>query len=152
MFFEDTCKLDDFNCTHLRYAMCVKMLRRAVREAKALAKSKKLDFDTIVFRGISGAIWGTAMAMALNKNMAVVRKPNDDTHSSGIKVEGHKKIHRYLIVDDFTSTGHTVREILKQMREARPDAKCVGLLQLLRQPCQGYSERETFKTLKEIED
>lgn len=67
------------------------------------------QFDTLAFRGHSGSILGTALALKLKKNMLLVRKDGEDSHSD-YAVEG--TLHsRYLIIDDLVASGRTVRKI-----------------------------------------
>ena len=72
-------------------------------------------FDAIAVRGISGLLVGVPLALRLDKQLIVVRKPKDDTHSPYM-VEGYAAGERYLIVDDFVSTGATVKEIQKALK------------------------------------
>ena len=48
---------------------------------------KSVKFDTVVFRGFSGAIVGPIVALRMKKKWALVRKAREDTHSSS-KIEG----------------------------------------------------------------
>jgi len=88
-------------------------------------------FDTIAFRGMSGAFLGPQIAAFLDKEMILVRKPHDDTHSF-YNVEGFKGARRYIIVDDFISLGGTKRAIIEAVSKFAPDANFVGLLPVLR--------------------
>lgn len=87
------------------------------------------DFDTIAFRGFSGAIIGTSVAQQMDKQMILVRKPGDDSHS-GHKVEGHKGVKKYIILDDFIDSGATKRAIIDAISHWAPDASFLGLLEV----------------------
>lgn len=87
------------------------------------------NFDTIAFRGMSGAVLGPALAVRLDKEMILVRKPGDGSHSC-LKTEGYKRALRYIIVDDFIDTGNTMNIITQAIADFAPDAKCLGLLQV----------------------
>lgn len=87
------------------------------------------QFDTLAFRGMSGAFLGPALAARMNKNMILVRKPEDSTHFRQ-DVEGYDKAKRYIIVDDFTSSGSTKEAIIEGVRNFSPDATFVGLLEV----------------------
>lgn len=63
-------------------------------------------FDSIAFRGMSGALVGPAVAATLDKEMIMVRKPKT-SHSIHV-VEGFIASQSYVIVDDFVSSGATV--------------------------------------------
>ena len=91
------------------------------------------EFDTIAFRGMSGAVIAPTVAYFMNKPMVLVRKSGDSTHSSCVLEGCGTEVERYVIVDDMVSTGATVREIQTQMWD-RANAKCVGIVL--------YKERE----------
>lgn len=90
--------------------------------AKAL---EGVEFDTIVFRGMSGALIAPIIAHKMEKEIVMLRKPDVTTHSS-YKYEGFIDVKRYVIIDDFVSTGDTVATIINRMRSAG-DSKFVGL-------------------------
>ena len=98
------------------------------RAVKALRKYKN-EYDTIAFRGMSGALYAPELATRLKKHLIIVRKNTKDCHSGHI-VEGHQTCQNYIIVDDFINTGHTVWKIRQAVKEFAPDAKCIGVLQI----------------------
>jgi orotate phosphoribosyltransferase len=67
----------------------------------------RIDYDTIIGTGFSGAVVIPELARRLGKNWALVRKesPYRGTHS-GFKVEGTIG-KRWLFVDDMVATGTT---------------------------------------------
>jgi hypothetical protein len=77
---------------------------------KAVRKLKKLDFDSIAFRGVSGALIAPIVAYKLKKPVTCIRKPTEPSHGCGT-VEGAVNFERYIIIDDFISTGDTVNTI-----------------------------------------
>jgi hypothetical protein len=112
--------------SHLAADLDPDSLRKRVELAgRALAK---YEFDSIAFRGVSGTILGAPIALLMNKEMVLVRKDGDDTHSY-YGVEGNKNVRRYIIVDDFVSTGATAEAIISKIKEFAPAAECLGLLQ-----------------------
>jgi adenine/guanine phosphoribosyltransferase-like PRPP-binding protein len=96
----------------------------------AMTLLKLYDFDAIAFRGISGALVAPILAYRLNKSLLVVRKPKqtDETSHSGRRVEGDLNARRYLIVDDFQSSGNTVQAIVEEISKFAPNARCIGAL------------------------
>jgi orotate phosphoribosyltransferase-like protein len=93
---------------------------------------RKYQFDSIAFRGVSGALTAPILAYMLRKNLLAVRKePNEDgwSHSTGM-VEGDANARRYIIVDDFVSSGKTIRKIFERLREFAPSARCLGILEI----------------------
>ncbi len=73
--------------------------------AKARSSLKGIKFDTMVSRGLSGALVVPMLARALRKNWLIIRKDNDGSHSSK-KVEGTLG-ERWMFIDDLVSSGHT---------------------------------------------
>lgn len=88
---------------------------------KAVNKLKTVKFHTVVFRGFSGSIIGPTVALQLGKSWALVRKPNDSSHS--VKTIEGALDGDYIIIDDFVSTGDTISDIV---RNCKPN-KCVGV-------------------------
>jgi hypoxanthine phosphoribosyltransferase len=85
------------------------------------------DFDTIAFRGLSGALIAPQIAALMGKDLVAVRK-GETCHSSNM-VEGNLQTVRYVIVDDLMSTGDTVRKIMEEINRVAPEATCIGVLQ-----------------------
>ena len=98
--------------------------------AKALktlrAFRKRVNFDAIAFRGMSGAILAPILADRLNVKLLVVRKEEEKTHSD-FYVEGSDTPEKYVIVDDFVSSGDTIRITVRDIADNFPQAKFVGL-------------------------
>lgn len=98
-------------------------LRAAVLEAIRLCEkgARLKTFDVIVVTGISGQAVGFPLALALGKEIAVLRKDDDTScHGSpGELIGGRKTVKgkKCLFVDDFVSMGRTrtrVREAVEQ--------------------------------------
>jgi adenine/guanine phosphoribosyltransferase-like PRPP-binding protein len=108
-------------------------LNRAVRKdgvsqivkdsVKAL---KHIDFDTVAFRGISGALVAPIVAHKLKKEIALVRKPGQGSHSNH-SYEGYLGIERFVIIDDLVCTGETIAATILKIRSQVPGAKFVGV-------------------------
>lgn len=103
-------------------------MKPLVKAAKQLLKDQQ--FDAIAFRGMSGAMVAPVLAYALDKSLIMVRKPkhHSEEHHSHMPVEGDINTGRYLIVDDFRSTGATIRAILTDVRNFAPEARCMGVM------------------------
>lgn len=101
------------------------LLRKSISDA--IDHLQFLDFDAIAFRGLSGALISPTLALMLEKTLCAVRKPSTQEVSHGFyQVEGDQGARRYIIVDDFISSGTTVCDILKEMAAYAPAAVCVG--------------------------
>ena len=114
---------------YMKTAVRISLLRKRIKMAVKVVKKKRLNFDSIAFRGMSGAMLGTPLALRLNKQIIMVRKSTRSTHSS-FMIEGFKQSKQYLIVDDFVSNGNTVRAIMEKVRRISPKAKCIGILEV----------------------
>lgn len=101
-------------------------LAKAVDEAREFLKSSKVpEFDTIAVRGNSGAIFGGALSVALSVPLILVRKSLENSHG-GSYVQGYPESSRYLIIDDFMSSGETVNAIVDNIAEYRTMALPIG--------------------------
>lgn len=112
-----------------RYA---RLVRKTAQKVRAL--QKKLGFDALAFTGTSGAAIAYPVSVATGIHLICVRKTIRGTHCS-FKVEGsdNKNIKKYLIIDDFTDSGNTIRKIIKMIRTNKLGyndkvAECVGAL------------------------
>lgn len=87
-------------------------------------------FDTIAYQGASGAITASIIAHRLKKPLLLVRKPEDTKGHSPYMLEGPKVVRRYLIVDDFMSSGRTYEAIREAVKIDHPQAECIGMLEV----------------------
>lgn len=87
-------------------------------------------FDAIAFTGNSGAAMAYPLSYHLQIPLICIRKTTDNSHyvqGGNGELEGYISAEKYLIVDDFTSSGTTLKRILKTMGRDMPRAKCVGI-------------------------
>jgi adenine/guanine phosphoribosyltransferase-like PRPP-binding protein len=103
----------------------MKKLRPVIRKILA-----KYEFEAIAFRGLSGALLAMPIAMALNKSLIMVRKGEDNCHSKYLPVQGDLNTKRYVIIDDFKSSGNTVEIIRKAVKDFASEAECLGVLEV----------------------
>ena len=69
----------------------------------------------IAVRGVSGVSVGAAVSFHASIPLVVVRKSDENTHSSGT-VQGLDELHgSYVIVDDLIDSGATVRAIVNEL-------------------------------------
>lgn len=87
----------------------------ALELAVKTLKDKQVEFDTVAFCGMSGTMFGPILAHLMNKEVLLVRK--DEQRHSYYDTEGHKHAKRVLIVDDFRSSGNTMRRIMYRVRQ-----------------------------------
>ncbi|PWT76379.1 MAG: hypothetical protein C5B59_06540 [Bacteroidetes bacterium] len=93
----------------------------------------KHDFDSIAFRGISGAVLAMPVAMRMKKNLICVRKPEDyDKNHDTVRVMGDEDCKRYVIIDDFVASGRTAEAIVDGVyTHLSETAECIGVLETL---------------------
>jgi len=100
-----------------------------VAESLAFIK-KKTKFEAIAFSGSSGACLAYPVSARLGCRLIYVRRENETTSSHGNAVESDGNIAKYIILDDFVSSGATVCHIYNTIENARKNdakIKCVGL-------------------------
>lgn len=106
-------------------------LRQTIRLLKIALQGH--EFDSIAFRGMSGALVAPPLALSLRKELIVVRKPSDlasgsDATHSGYLVEGCKSCKKYVIVDDLIISGRTTCSIYRAIKNFAPNAECIGAI------------------------
>lgn len=89
-----------------------------VRRCMEMLHDIRKDFDTIAISGMSGALVGPAVATRMRKGLLIVRKDvsREPAHSH-LQVEG-VYAPRYVIIDDFASTGGTISRIQELVESA----------------------------------
>ena len=90
--------------------------------------------DAIVVSGNSGISIGHAALMLIEFPLVLVRKNKDNSHGTAVEGPLNHKLRRYLILDDFVSSGATVRNICDTLysqaieRDSTPP-ECMGVLE-----------------------
>lgn len=115
---------------HMREFLDPKVLPTHIDYAIETLKRKR--FDSLAFRGFSGAVIASPVAVALHKQLLLTRKTVEDTHSDFL-VEGNPSSKKYIIIDDFLSSGKTAKAIIELVSDFAPQAKCVGFLSVQHQ-------------------
>ena len=136
----------DLRCSsHMRPYLTATSLETKLGLAERVLRICADKFDTIAFRGMSGAFLGPPLAMRLHKNMVMVRKVTDDSHSMML-LEGSKLCNRYVVVDDFVSTKATLNKIIDAVYDViGPDATCIGMIEVEYLDEEGVRSREEGK-------
>lgn len=89
-----------------------KLLKDRVRELQR--KLKPHCFEAIAFSGTSGAALAFPLSLAMKKPLLLVRKDVSYlNHHSSCLVEGALDAKTYVIVDDFVSSGGTIKHIAR---------------------------------------
>lgn len=99
---------------------------KLVADAVAALRPVADCFQSIAFRGTSGAMFGPAIAAALGKGCTLVRK-DDGHHEENGPITGSIDMDAYMIIDDLIATGETVRVIQRLLRQYSPCSKCAGI-------------------------
>jgi hypothetical protein len=96
--------------SYLRHPIDIATLPRVVAALAKRIRKEKPKYKAIAFRGMSGALVVPMLCLELRKPMIVCRKESEKSHGS--PVEGWGRGGPYIIVDDFISSGSTVRGIM----------------------------------------
>ena len=129
-------------------------VRRVEARAKFAAKAieelrERTGSTSVVVYGNSGVSCGFAALMLSTEqdfNIVLLRKDNDNSHGSPIEgPEGHR-LGKYLILDDFVSSGATMNRIRDkidtlhgQVPWSSPKPECVGIV------LYGYHRTDSFR-------
>jgi len=107
---------------------------------KAVCNLRKIinTFDSIACCGVSGLVVTPQVCEILNKNIVIVRKP-DEKRYSNFHIEGVSPF-RYIVVDDLICSGDTLKWIKQAIHEDNPKARCVGLYCYIPEECAYTSE------------
>jgi orotate phosphoribosyltransferase len=85
-----------------------------------LTAKEIITFDSIVCTGMSGLLVGTPVALAIGKPLIPVRREEDRGHDAygwGKILNRNQIGERYLFLDDFISSGRTVRYVTDLISE-----------------------------------
>jgi len=93
---------------------------------------EQLKFQALAFTGSSGAAIAFVVGIAAQIPIIYVRKKNEQGHGNRIECNTQAPIHSYLIVDDFTASGETVKYIYNQLQtrakeDKRKEPICKGV-------------------------
>lgn len=126
-----------------------------VRERAEYAASAISDMvaetgaTSVVVHGNSGVSCGFAALMlsAVDFNIVLLRKDNDNSHGSPIEGPQGHRLGRYIILDDFVATGRTMNLIRHKIATLHkqygpgdaPAPECVGIV------LYGYTTSDRFK-------
>ncbi len=101
-------------------------LRAVVDMTTRLLGDHRSEFDFIACSGMSGVVVAAPVSLALHKPVVIVRKPEDQNlHHRGSDVISDKQARgAYVIVDDFISSGRTLKfiwETLDKLKDSKFD-------------------------------
>lgn len=123
--------------SYLSDALVPRRAKIIVDTIKKVIGLYKIEFDTIAFRGMSGALIAPTVAMELGKELLMVRKKQAEAHSSYM-VEGNIESNKYIIIDDLIASGATIRNTVFTLDEEKAsqeahgyfvgEMKCVGII------------------------
>jgi adenine/guanine phosphoribosyltransferase-like PRPP-binding protein len=117
---------------HLENAIGPSVTLRTIRKIVRQVMESGIEFDTIACTGISGISLGPVVAALLKKNVAIIRKVNEECHSIYI-VEFAMHEHfpyaepkRFVFLDDLIDSGSTFSYVDLSMFNKYPGCACVG--------------------------
>jgi len=89
--------------------------------AEVIETAKKrlanVDFDTLVGTGFSGGLVIPTLALQMGKKFVLIRKETDDSHHGKGRLLGELG-DKWILVDDFVSSGKTRRRVIEKINEA----------------------------------
>ena len=123
---------------------------RAKFAAEAIEELRERTGSTsVVVHGNSGVSCGFAALMVTKEqdfNLVLLRKDNDNSHGSPIEGPAGHRLQKYLILDDFISSGTTMNRIRDkidtlygQVHWSSSKPECVGIV------LYGYRRTDSFK-------
>lgn len=92
------------------------------------------NVEAIAMRGISGFFVGFPVVWACNLHPIIVRKltkEDDEINHATVRVETRlwdEKPHNYVIIDDFVSSGNTVKQIYEEIKKLPYNLVCTKVL------------------------
>lgn len=96
-------------------------LAETVKRTTSKIKRRRQRYDGIVVRGLSGALVGAPVALALDMPLIVVRKEGGRNHRGGKQLRDDGELvmgkpgERLLFLDDFISLGSTLGAVRQAM-------------------------------------
>ena len=122
---------------------------RALFAAEAIEELRcRTGSTSVVVHGNSGVSCGFAALMLTKEedfNLVLLRKDNDNSHGSPIEGPDGHRLGKYLILDDFVSSGATMNRIRDkidtlhgQVPWSSPRPECVGIV------LYGYHHMDSF--------
>jgi adenine/guanine phosphoribosyltransferase-like PRPP-binding protein len=122
-----------FNPTYIPELLKRQYRRTTMKQAAKILREKNFhrSFDAIAITGVSGALFGIPLAYMLGKELIIIRKA-EKRHGGRIGPGGYllgmRNARRYIIVDDLSESGHTLKFIRRSVRKQSPRARLVGVL------------------------
>ena len=113
------------SCGYLGEFLHAGKLKAIVNSTIATIRKSGIQFDTIAFTGVSGALVAPAVCMEFNVVPTVIRKNGEGNHS-GRNFEGLRGEFRYIVVDDGIAEGRTLDRIITTIRKDSPKAVFAG--------------------------
>lgn len=114
------------------------LLRARAHEVAALLPEvmRRLGADAVAVTGKSGLSLAFATLMLIDFPLIVVRKRGENSHGNPIEGTPGVDVRKYLILDDFVSSGGTIETMVGSIDEMcagrKEPLRCVGVLQYLR--------------------
>ena len=101
------------HCTSwIQQSLSFKSRARIVREAVKRLRPLSDQFTHVALSGYSGSIIGSIVAQKMKKDVVIVRKDVDhEVRASSYGFEHDSTIDGYVFIDDFISTGSTLKRV-----------------------------------------
>ena len=101
-------------CGHVDPLLTADTLEKMVCTCLEALEAHKDNFDCIAVTGYSSTIIGAIVAGQLGKNINIVRKDDENSHSPW-SVEGAVGV-RYIFIDDLVASARTLKRVHEKMK------------------------------------
>jgi len=91
-------------------------MRQNIDSALHAMLDEGIEFDAIVIRGMSGALFAHYVFDKTGKPIVVVRK-GESSHGRDVEIPYPSNIKKYIILDDLVASGNTIISIKQKMDE-----------------------------------
>lgn len=120
-------------CSHTGLLLNHKVRNKIVMEC--VQRLRSVHHKSIVVCGVSGLLVGPQVCEILNKNLVIVRKKDEKRNSySDFDVEGCNPM-EFVILDDLSCSGSTIKHILRTLHKEYYRVDCVGAYFYLQDQC-----------------
>lgn len=89
--------------------------------SESMLALENVQFDTMIGTGLSGALVVPTLARALGRHWAIVRKPNDDSHTRDPCGVAGRVGSKWVFVDDQICSGMTLNRVKNVMAHLPPE-------------------------------
>lgn len=90
-------------------------MSRALENIREACLGRMASFQSVVVTGLSGIVPAAVFCHIYHKDLVVIRKSGEDYHGQSIEGPMDWQQTKYIIVDDFMSSGDTMKRVLDRL-------------------------------------